>query len=416
MRAASKDEDDMASDSSTVIATQQSIKAYVDRRIPSTWYNAASFGSGTTDVEIQAACDAVNVAGGGVVYVPSGNWIISTTIGIYSNTHLTGDGYGSGATLLYLANGSNTHVTAKGTPTIDGGDTDVIISNLRIDGNRANQTTSTSDGIYALGSRWTVENCLIKSTAGEGIVLQDCVDSVVRNCFFSGIELQNPAIGCGGTSDRNRILGNEFESCLGGAINISGQDYFLINNNTFKDNAGVPITFGIGGSNFTTVIGNRLVDNGGGISLFGNNNSISGNTLDNSSGITWSTGGASNYNTVTGNTVANSTSATTGGITVRDDNSTASSYNSIIGNTCFNNKWGLYASNKHDYNTYIGNACYGNTTADIDVAARNNIIRYNPGYKTEGKGTTTLANGQTSVTVTHGSRVIIPDCDPTSRR
>lgn len=51
-------------------------------------FNATSYGSGRTDVEIQLAIDDVP-ATGGVVYIPAGTWVISASLSVPSNVCIT---------------------------------------------------------------------------------------------------------------------------------------------------------------------------------------------------------------------------------------------------------------------------------------------------------------------------------------
>lgn len=72
------------------------------------WYDARAFGAvidGTTDdyIAIQAALNAANSAGKGIVYLPAGTYYVSTSLIIYSNTWLRGAGIGK-TILNYKAN------------------------------------------------------------------------------------------------------------------------------------------------------------------------------------------------------------------------------------------------------------------------------------------------------------------------
>lgn len=55
-------------------------------------FGAAGDGTGDDSTEIQAALDAANTAGGGVVYLPEGTYRITTALSIPVKVHLVGDG------------------------------------------------------------------------------------------------------------------------------------------------------------------------------------------------------------------------------------------------------------------------------------------------------------------------------------
>ena len=89
------DEDNMASDSATALATQQSIKAYVDSQVGSTTLSGTG-DSGAFSVDLD-----------------------SDTFGVFGGTNLTSTGSGSNVTVALDADISLTSVTATGT--IEGG-------------------------------------------------------------------------------------------------------------------------------------------------------------------------------------------------------------------------------------------------------------------------------------------------------
>lgn len=70
-------------------------------------------GDGTTDdtAALQAAADHINSIGGGTVYLPQGNYIITAPISIYSNTRFIG----AGGTATKITKTSNTPVAASAT-------------------------------------------------------------------------------------------------------------------------------------------------------------------------------------------------------------------------------------------------------------------------------------------------------------
>ena len=129
--------------------------------------------------EIQDAAATANAAGGGVVQLGVGTYTL-TTVGSnvalalsgYSNIHLRG--MGVVRTILTQANGADSHLV-----NIDGG-SNLAISHMTLDGNRANQTA----GVHG-----------IRTDTG-GVLGLDLRHLEVRDCFGYGIGLQ------GGTKKR----------------------------------------------------------------------------------------------------------------------------------------------------------------------------------------------------------------------
>jgi parallel beta-helix repeat protein len=99
------------------------------------------------------------------------------------------------------------------------------------------------------------------------------------------------------------------------------------------------------------------------------NNTVTGNTCNNNSGISLSS--SSNNNTVTGNTCNNNNS----GIYLRSSND-----NTVIGNTCSNNSSnGIYLYSSSNNNTVTGNTCSNNSSNSIYLysSSNNNTVTGN---------------------------------------
>jgi len=133
-------------------------------------------GDAATDdtTAIQAAIDAVNAAGGGVVFFPRGTYI-SALLTLYSKVHLLGAGIGT--TTIKLKNSTNTALiqgdafVALSAGDTTGGISDWSIQAMTLDGNKANNGT-TGYGIRVYGFRYVLRDLDIKDFFTNGIYSQ----------------------------------------------------------------------------------------------------------------------------------------------------------------------------------------------------------------------------------------------------
>jgi hypothetical protein len=166
---------------------------------------------------IQAAIDWCESLGGGRIRISRGSysvtninaaaasWDDDVALVVESdNIHIEGDG--PGATTLTLANGSDCHVVKLGRRIVSSTPVaDCSVSNLTIDGNRANQTAPGAsddhwDGINVAtgGTRVRLENLYIHDTQHYGIGFQrgsfvDCSVSgvIIEDTGADGIDIKN---------------------------------------------------------------------------------------------------------------------------------------------------------------------------------------------------------------------------------
>jgi hypothetical protein len=138
----------------------------------------SAYGNGITDAsaEIQSKIDIVSAAGGGVVQVPSGTYILNTTLTIPSFVTVTGKGIS--ATILKVKDSVNVSaITTTDTSTLingvtAGGAKYWGITDLTIDGNKANNTAG--HGIYTYSRTFKIERVKVMNAKQHGVYTQWC--------------------------------------------------------------------------------------------------------------------------------------------------------------------------------------------------------------------------------------------------
>jgi parallel beta-helix repeat protein len=153
-------------------------------------------------IEINQAINSLPTGGGRVVLL-EGTYYISGSISISkSNVILEGQG---DSTVIYLVDGANAHCI------VSSGVSNIKISNLKIDGNKGNQTVNVN-GIYLNnGSNITIEKCTITNAKFMNIYLDSLSNNVIKNCLISG----SGAIGLFVYNSQNAII-------TGNIVNNSG--------------------------------------------------------------------------------------------------------------------------------------------------------------------------------------------------
>lgn len=191
-------------------------------------FNATSYGSGRTDVEIQLAIDDVP-ATGGVVYIPAGTWVISASLSVPSNVTVLGDG---DSTILQFVAGTALKMFIN-SDTV-GGNANISFEKFKIDGNVANRTGNADWGFYldnitdlvfkditCVDSRWTdiavdnVTRCLVDNYNSSN----------PRACGF------DPGAGCRFFKVTNSTVRgtNSVPGLFSHAFRINGEDFVVDN-------------------------------------------------------------------------------------------------------------------------------------------------------------------------------------------
>ena len=213
---------------------------------------------GTADQEeINAAINALPTFGGRVLLL-EGTYNISAPITILKN-NVTLEGQGAG-TKLFLVNGSNCSVikVGNGSTALEG----FRIANLKIDGNKGNQTSS-SYGIYFYGdeeyliTKSIIENCIVENCLHYGIYLLYSDYNIIRgnqanSNGYAGIHFEN--------ASNNTITGNQANSNGNAGIYVGYSYNDIITGNQANSNGNAGIYVSVGVDNI--IIGNQAFLNG----------------------------------------------------------------------------------------------------------------------------------------------------------
>jgi parallel beta-helix repeat protein len=131
-------------------------------------------------VTINAAIDNLS-ASGGSIYLREGTYILSDNI-IISESNVALVGAGS-STVLKIEDNKNADMRVI----YAFGVANLLIQNLRIDGNNANQTTGTTDGIYFENvDNSKIVDCWIKNLTEVGIFLRTSNNNIVAMNTIQG--------------------------------------------------------------------------------------------------------------------------------------------------------------------------------------------------------------------------------------
>jgi len=353
---------------------------------------------GTDDeVQIQMAIDALPAEGGKVLLL-EGLYIIGTGITLPDNTTFEGQGFG---TVIKIKDGHNDSINMVGNVDYDNGNTQIVIRNLRLDGNRLNNATTYQRGVFLLRVTYSIVNqVLVENFWDIGIAFwapgnyyNIVTENIVRNCynkgtkgniyldgFSNGVCSNNVIYDNNGTGATSALLVN----CGGNRVTITGNTLYNsadmgiavyasidlnISGNVIWDCGGDAIRLEYGMQNCT--ISNNVINDclGGGIHLFSNTckeNVISGNA------ITYHRHGIyldnADHNTIIGNRIGDANASNYDGIFLVD-----SEYNLIEANSIrklYHNvqRYGINISDAG----CVGNIVRGNDLRDSGVTANFN--------------------------------------------
>ena len=191
---------------------------------PSNVKDFGAKGDGVTD-DTQAIQDAIDYMfttyGGGGVYVPAGQYIV-TQVRLKNKIDLFGDGWRSRIT---LKDGTNNDLIV-----LDNVDVEwTKLSNLMIDGNKYNNSAGDAIKYVNTGGTFTffdanhiIENVLIYTAAGSGLSLSaDSRETKVLNVFCTGAN---------GDGFYISATDSTFTNCTSGAAGLNGWNILGPNN------------------------------------------------------------------------------------------------------------------------------------------------------------------------------------------
>lgn len=348
--------------------------------------------TGTSDdVQIQAAIDSLSAILGGIIFIKPGLYQINDDI-VITNPNVTISGVGNGTILKLRDNINRPVIQIKSTALFS------IIENIKIDGNKANNTTPTfgNHGIYTNSSDGIYQNITFINCYNGGIWVYKGSRNKILNC---SIDSCNIAIRINNSSNYNRILNNSItnndwgvsiydggvgEICVGNKV-VNNYIYNCLGENPSISLAGISVL----NSPYTLVDGNTILDNyGRGIECFNGSYGtiISNNHVSNCGlptvlvdgaiyvGMAGIDTGPDFYLKIINNTV---TGCGDNGIWV-----SGNYYNIISGNHCINN--GQNADSRTN-----GTAC--GILLNIDTTCSYNLVSNN--YCIDNQGTATQQYG-----------------------
>lgn len=318
--------------------------------------NADYVCDGTDDhVQINAAITALP-DGGGVVYLSEGTFTLGAAVVLDSNVALVGSGAG---TIVKLGDALTINGITADTKS------NLLIANLKVDGNRANQTTGGSELLQ------------------NGIYLVACANSKVSNCWAV--------------------------NCFGSGINLSGNNtYCTVGYNYLENNNRNGLYLNFSENNHNAIVGNVAYNNdfhGFAISQ-SRYNAITANTAISNGHSGFSIDGAATGNSVTGNTAHSN--GWRGMVFEAEVAGAYPSFCTISSNTCaYNNKEGIAITGASD-NLVIGNTVYNNSQEGANLY---DGIRLAEGYVSTHPNRNRITNNV--IDTNHGYGVIVADASAT---
>ena len=392
---------------------------------------------------------ALTAAAGGAVYLMEGTYTLGGAISVPNNTTLSGAGAG---TIITVPNSFNTSITAIANTTTGGNGTGIVIRDVTLDGNKANQSSGTQRGIYLNGAGSgaavssvqgaRVMNVTVRNWLSEGFVTSGSSNTIINgvtstlngghgfnitsgaNITFTGNTSQgNGGRGSSFTSvSSSAVTGNTSQGNTGTGFLFDTATYNTVTGNTSQGNVGNGIYVTAGSSN--TVSSNNISGNGSnGIGIVGSSsNNITDNRITDSNGTTDNNGiflDNSDSNSIQNNYITDGNHTVTN-YAINISNSTSDT-NYLSGNTYgvdnINNAGTgtVFAGQVTDSSGTYSLQPAGNINVGTDATARtisvgtgaaNNTVTVG---STTGTSTTNLQAGSGGVNITAKTKVSVTD-------
>jgi parallel beta-helix repeat protein len=186
------------------------------------------------DVQIQAAIDAVEVAGGGTVFVRAGTYVLGAGL-VIDSANVTLQGEGAGATIIQakseLANATDI-ITVSGSL--------CSLEKFTLDGNKANQTTKDHGGVKMSGATSKIIDIEVKNVSNNSGFYPAVYCLAGINGYIDKLythDNESYGVYLSGSADRWQI--NSIQSISNGNIGIYlAGDYTNVVNCLSKSNTG----------------------------------------------------------------------------------------------------------------------------------------------------------------------------------
>lgn len=321
-----------------------------------------SSGSGQY-TDIQTAISAVLAAGGGCVYIREGTYLISTAITLGNNLAIMGSGP---ATIVKLADSAEDHVFNNDGSVV----TNFYIGNLTIDGNAANQTSTTACGLRGIFKKTVIENLYIHDTCAQAIAFvggSNCSDFLIKGIIVDFTSPKASSEGIFVRGNRGAITNCSVFNTGDSGIILEEAESGVPSNNISVTNCTLGSCANYG------IVYAQTVAGGYGISIC--NNTIKGSTNE---GII--TGLASDI-TISGNSVYGCVQ----GIMLADHTNGAA----VVGNISSNNTQDGFLINGTSSNVVLsGNVSHNNGSAGLRISesAGSVIVNNNNIYSNTSSG------------------------------
>lgn len=325
------------------------------------------------DIEINAALSANS---GGKVVLLEGTFSISGTIAIPDNTTLEGNGVSSIIQSEDDGGSPNDFNMIENSDT-SGGNNNVVVRNLTIDGNTGNISASARDSIYfenvgtgtgaSAISGFLVDNVTIKNSENRGINAVSSTNSRITSSIITNTDDDAIYIN---QSDSNKVTNNYIGGSSGNGVrlNTAGSNQFV--GNTIEGNTGDGFVIR-NSSNYNLFDTNALLSNDRGFLFAGAGinslNTINNNTINFHSNEALEIG-TTTRTVVTGNSIYDNDDSGASGQILLSSNA---SHTIINGNFVRGTNDGSYAidiGTTNDY-TYLADNGFLDTAGINDLAS-----------------------------------------------